>query len=308
MKTKNYTQFLVCFLFIFTSSTLFAQDSTSVNQPPKKWKHTGQVGINFSNVGLVNWSGGGESSYSFGGILNYKAVRETDRAITRLYTDLAFGLINQANSRFPFKKTDDQLNLGADYSYKWHKKVLFTAAADFRTQFAKGYEYVNDDLGVEQEVQISDFLAPGYLNLNIGLTYNPAKYAYFTFSPLANRMTFVRDTIFSERYGLDAGQQFRDQLGMNFKAGFDKEVVKNVTLKTVYNMFAEYSRLTEWVVNWDLTLDMKVNKFLNVNFTSQLIYDPDVIVARNDGTEGQAVQFKHALNVGLVYRLGAFKE
>ncbi|KXX68932.1 DUF3078 domain-containing protein [Flammeovirga sp. SJP92] len=304
MKFKN-SNLILFVLFIFTTSSLFAQDSTSVDQPPKKWKHTGQVGANFSNVGLVNWAGGGESSYSFGGVLNYKAIRNTDRAITRLYTDLAYGLIHQDNSAFQFKKTDDQLNLGADYSYKWHKKVLLTAAGDFRTQFDKGYEYAVDDAtGVEIETQISDFMAPAYLNLNVGITYTPVEFAYITFSPVANRMTFVRDTIFSEKYGLEAGEKFRDQLGMNVKVGFDKEIVKNVTLKSIYNMFSQYSRLTEWVVNWDLTLDMKVNKFLNVNFTSQLIYDPDVVVTRNDGTEGQAVQFKHALNVGLVYRLG----
>ncbi|WP_044203436.1 DUF3078 domain-containing protein [Flammeovirga sp. OC4] len=306
MKTKK-TNLVFLILFLFSTLSLTAQDSTSVT-PPKKWKHGLQVGLNFSNVGLVNWSGGGESSYSFGGLLNYKAIRETDRAITRLYTDLAFGLINQSNSRFPFKKTDDQLNLGADYSYKWHEKVLLTAAGDFRTQFAKGYEYKNDANGVEQEIQISDFLAPGYLNLNVGITYTPVKYAYITYSPVANRMTFVRDTVFSERYGLDAGQQLRDQLGMNVKVGFDKEIVKNVTLKSIYNMFAQYDRLTEWVVNWDLTIDMKVNKFMNVNFTSQLIYDPDVVVTRNDGTQGQDIQFKHALNIGLVYRLGISKE
>ncbi|MBB6460540.1 DUF3078 domain-containing protein [Flammeovirga kamogawensis] len=296
-------------LLIFsTTKVAQAQDSTNVT-PPKIWKHEGKFGLNFSNVGLVNWAGGGESSYSFGGIQTYKGIRETDKAITRVYTDLAYGLINQSNSTFPMKKTDDRLNLGADYSYKLNKKFLITASGDFRTQFDKGYEYKTEEINgvkIETENQISAFFAPAYLNLNIGLTYNPKEYCFLTLSPIANRMTFVTDTVFSEKYGLKPQETFRDQSGVNIKFGFDKEVVKNVTLKTTYNMFAEYSRMDEWIVNWDFLIDMKVNKYLSCNFSTQLIYDPDVTVDRNDGTTGQAVQFKHALNIGLVYSFATF--
>lgn len=306
MRTLNYLSIIAITVLFLFSKSLFGQDTTSSSDTTdKKWKHIGQVGVNFSNVGLINWSGGGESSYSFGGAFNYKATRETDKAITRLYTNMAYGLIHQDNSPFPFKKTDDQLNLGADYSYKLSKKFLVTAAGDFRSQFDKGYEYKKDDItGNEIETQISDFFAPAYLNINLGITYAPTNYSFITVSPFGNRMTFVSDTIFSQKYGLEAGQTFRDQNGVNIKAGFDKEVVKNVTVKTVYNMFAPYDRLTEWIVNWDFTLDMKVNRFLTCNFTTQLIYDPDVMVERSDNTTGQAVQFKHALNIGLAYKFG----
>lgn len=301
---------LLSYLFIFITTTFlnfsYGQDSTSVKQDSSLWKNEGKIGLNFSNVGLVNWAGGGESSYSFGGLFNYKMVRNSKKAITRLYTNLAYGLIRQNNSTFPLKKTDDQLNIGGDYSYKLHsKKLLASVTGDFRSQFDKGYEYKKDDAtGIETETQISSFFAPAYLNLNIGLTYVPTKYAFITVSPLANRMTFVIDTTFSEKYGLKPQKTFRDQSGINIKFGFDKEVIKNVKLKSIYNMFAQYDRLGEWVVNWDFTIDMKVNKFLSCNFTSQLIYDPDVTVLRTDDTIGQAIQFKHALNIGLVYNLG----
>ncbi|MBB3698715.1 DUF3078 domain-containing protein [Flammeovirga yaeyamensis] len=309
---KVYFIFLLTITSFITSET-FAQDSTAT-APQGPWKKEGKIGANFSNVGLVNWTGGGTSSYSFGGVFNYKMIRETEKAITRISTDMAYGMINQSESAFPMKKTDDQLVLGFDYSYKWTEKLLFTVALDFRSQFDKGFEYntiddPNNPGGkIETETQISAFMAPGYLNANIGLTYTPAKWIYATYSPVANRMTFVVDTVFSTRYGLDTGDNFRDQLGMNFKLGIKKELVKNVTLTSTYNMFAEYDRLDEWVVNWDLLIDMKVNDWLSANFGTQLIYDPDVTVNRDDGTMGQAIQFKHALNIGIVYTLHKKKE
>ncbi|WP_158021872.1 DUF3078 domain-containing protein [Flammeovirga pacifica] len=303
--------------FTFATSNLFAQDSTAV-KPQGPWKKEGKIGANLSNVGLVNWAGGGTSSYSFGGTFIYKLSRETDNAITRIHTDMAYGMINQSESTFPMKKTDDQLIIGFDYSYKWKKKFLFTAAIDFRSQFDKGYEYKTEDIPdpsdpsktikQETETQISAFMAPGYLNANIGITYTPAKWIYATYSPVANRMTFVADTVFSEKYGLNAGEKFRDQTGMNFKLGIKKEIVKNVALTSTYNMFAQYDRLGEWVVNWDLLIDMKVNNWLSCNFGTQLIYDPDVQVNKDDNTTGQAIQFKHALNIGIVYTLHQKKD
>ncbi|NLR92351.1 DUF3078 domain-containing protein [Flammeovirga agarivorans] len=306
---KFYKNLTFCLLFAVFTPLFTANAQTTTADSTKNWSSEGQVGLNFSNVGLVNWSGGGTSSYSFGAVLNYKAKRETEKAITRLYTEMAYGMIYQDGTAFPLKKTDDQLVIGGDYSYKISPKFLATISGDFRSQFDDGYEYTVDDATkIETKNQISAFFAPAYLNVNAGLTYTPFDWMYGTLSPVGNRMTFVTDTVFSEKYGLEPGETFRNQNGVNFKLGIKKEIVKNVTLQSTYNMFAEYSRLGEWVVNWDFLLDMKVNDWLSCNFATQLIYDPDVAVEKSDGTVGQAIQFKHALNIGIVYRLHQKKD
>jgi len=61
-------------------------------------------------------------------------------------------------------------------------------------------------------------------------------------------------------------------------------------------------------VNWQVLINMKVNKFLSASITTHIIYDDDIMIPldRNeDGiTEGKGprTQFKEVLGVGLSYK------
>ena len=48
---------------------------------------------------------------------------------------------------------------------------------------------------------------------------------------------------------------------------------------------------------------MKVNKWFNATFGTQLIYDKDILIDTGDGVPTDAVQFKHVLNFGLNFKL-----
>jgi hypothetical protein len=48
---------------------------------------------------------------------------------------------------------------------------------------------------------------------------------------------------------------------------------------------------------------MKVNKYFNASLGTQLIYDKDILITKDDGTLGNAIQFKHILNLGFNYSL-----
>lgn len=51
---------------------------------------------------------------------------------------------------------------------------------------------------------------------------------------------------------------------------------------------------------------MKVNKYISTTFSTQLIYDNDIDLARTTGSKkgtfGPDVQFKQVLSVGLSYK------
>ena len=54
-------------IMLALSQFVNAQD----NPDTSYWTHSGKVALNFSQVGFSNWTGGGDPSMSFNGILNY---------------------------------------------------------------------------------------------------------------------------------------------------------------------------------------------------------------------------------------------
>ncbi len=282
-------------MFAFSAN---AQDTEEVADSTKIWTKSGSIGLTFSNVGLENWTGGGVSSVSLGFISNYKAVRETEFSVWDNQIDFAYGGVKQEGNE-TFRKTDDQLILNSQYGYKLNKKWSVSALLNFRTQVAPGYKYSSDPTGELRE-RTTNFMAPGYLNANIGLTYKPNKNFTATISPLANKTTFVLDKGVEEiDFGLDEGDKVRAEFGYSIVSNYTKEVMKNVNFTTNLVLFADYENPTEIDVNWETLLAMKVNKYITTSFGTQLIYDEDVLITDENGKSSNSkIQFKHVLNVG----------
>ena len=76
--------------------------------------------------------------------------------------------------------------------------------------------------------------------------------------------------------------------------------MQNVKLQTNFNLFSNYEKFPNTVVNVEAILNLKVNDFIQSNISSQIIYDDDVIVTRSDGSQGRDWQVKNVINVGFV--------
>ncbi|MGB3182776.1 MAG: DUF3078 domain-containing protein [Cyclobacteriaceae bacterium] len=288
---------LISILF-FIPYTLWAQDQTE--DVDTLWITGGDVALNFSNVGLSNWAGGGQSSLSLGGIFNTFTKMEDENNLWRTDLQLAYGVIKQGDNEL--RKSDDAIILISQYGYKLSEHWQASLNANFRTQFAPGYNYPEDVDGLEQKRLISEFMAPGYLVASPGITYIKEHFSA-TFSPASVKWTFVLNDSLAAAgaYGVDPGQNTRSQLGMNLSAQYDQEIAKNVTFSTLVNLFNDYETFGNIDVNWETLLIMKVNEWLSTSFTTQLIYDDDIDVVRegNPDDVGPAVQFKNVLNVGV---------
>lgn len=295
--TKHFLKINLIFVLVgFMSQYGLAQDKEAA-ETDSLWNTSGSVALTFANVGLENWAGGGVSSVSLGFVGNYKATRESKKTVWSNQFDLAYGLLKQKGNR-TFRKTDDQLIILSQYGYKLNENWLLSGTFNFRSQIAPGYVYSEDNLGNEVRTKISNFLAPGYLTVNTGITYKNKDVFTATLAPITLKNTFVLDDDIEEtQFGLDAGKDVRSEFGINLLATFKKEVMENVTFSSNLGLFASYSNLGAIDVNWETLLSMKVNKFINVTFGTQLIYDEDILI---DG-KNSLVQFKHALNVGLGY-------
>lgn len=293
---------VITLIFLLLSFPIFAQETTPEEDSLKVWQFAGSASLSFSNVGLSNWAGGGENSISVGSILDGKVSRVTDKSTWKTNLNVAYGVARVGGSESIFKKTDDQIILNTDYSYKFNPKWSLSASSEWRTQLAPGYTYAVNAEGREVEDQrISNLFAPAYAVQAIGVQYQN-KFLTATISPYASKFTFVLDDSLSAAgaFGVEPGERVRAEWGgFNFNLKLEFEPFENAVFKSNFNAFANYETPDLIDVNWETLLVLKVNKFINTSFSTQLIYDHDVLIPQDDGSLRQATQFKHVLNINV---------
>jgi hypothetical protein len=293
----------VCTVLIF--SVLVAQAQDAPEDSTRQWTKKASFGLNFAQVQLNNWAGGGESSISVTGLMALSAIKKTDKMSWTNSLDLTYGQARLGKQAF--RKTDDQLLIRSMYNRKLSERWGIAGGADFRTQIDRGFNFTTDNnTGEEIRTLISDFMAPAYLNLNIGLSYARMGFKAIL-SPIASKFTFVLNDELSAQgaYGVEEGKRVRSELaGASLNITADYNLMENVKFKTNFLAFTEYKgAFSEVDFNWDTQLLFTVNKFIKTSITTQLIYDEDVQINREDGTVGPAVQFKGVLNIGLLYTI-----
>jgi hypothetical protein len=311
---KKLTLFTV---FIFISSMMFAQEIEKVakakkdvlsevnpDSVAKPWLIRGSGSIAFTQAAFSNWASGGQNSMGLTTYLNFKANYRKGKHVWANTVDLGYGFNIQGKSKEAiFNKTNDKIELTTAYGYELHKNKhwYLTVLANFRSQFANGFNYPNDS------TVISKFLAPGYLVVGIGISYTPKNWFYLYISPASGRLTFVNDSALSAAgaFGVDPGKKMRTEMGAYLRADFNKDLAKNINLSSTLELFTNYLKNFGSVdVNWSLLLSMKVNKWLAASIQTQLIYDEDVMI-QTDPTEpaGPRTQFKELFGIGLTYNL-----
>lgn len=297
------------------------------NTSDTTWQLGGVVNLNFSQVHLVNWAGGGQNSISTRGLVSLFANYSNKKMSWDNSLDLTYGIVKQGNARStPWFKNDDRIEMNSKFGHLASKKWYYSGLLNFRTQFTKGYNAVGDT------VYISRFMAPGYSIVALGMDYKPSKNFSMFISPITSKITFVLDDYLSSisAFGVDSGQVFRSEIGGYFKLGLTKQKplkMEGVTFKTNVTLFTNYKDHPENIdVTWETLTDIKLNKYLTMNISTYLIYDNDIKIGRynDDGSptymknangenyvakdgnfiqsKGPATQFKEAWSVGFAYK------
>ncbi len=279
---------------------LAAQDEPAADTTGP-WDKGGKVGLNFTQVGISNWAGGGENTVAIGGLGSLFADYDGEQAHWNGTLEAGYGFTKIEDQEF--RKSDDQLALISSYGYEATEHLLYSALLDFRTQFSEGLDYDRIDSATGDPTLISDIFAPAYLNLGLGMAYEPADYVQFFLGPVANRLILVLNDTLSQQgaFGVDPGEKFKSELGALSNLRFKKEIFENVELGSRLNLFAAYASIDKVVVTWESQLNMKVNSWLHVNITADVIYDEKVTIERENGTTGPATQFRNTLGVGVGY-------
>lgn len=293
MKRLSFTLLLV-WMAIFVS----AQEK----QDTSYWKKGGLASITFSQTSLTNWSGGGDNAISTNARLNLFSNFNKGKNSWENTLNLEYGLIKQGDQGV--RKSIDKIDFTTKYGHKNGGHWYYTGLLDFKTQFAKGYNYSNTD-GVN-DTKVSNLLAPAYITLSLGMDYKPNEIFSAYISPLTSKMTVVNDDDLSDAgaFGVDAGDNFRGEFGAFTKMALNKDILKNVNLKSTLDLFTNYSENFGNVdVLWEVMINMKVNDFLTASINTSLVYDDDVDYINKDGNnKGPKVQFKEIVGIGLAYK------
>lgn len=277
------------------------------------WKKTNSLGLDINQGTFSNWSAGGYSSVS--GIVKGDFNRTYEKGRTMWVNELKvrYGLNKQENVEL--RKTDDVLSINSSFGYKSSVKSnwYYSAKMTLNTQMANGYAYPN------VEDPISRAFAPAYLFVGIGAEYFKNDFKAYI-SPVTLKSTLVLDEVLANKgeFGLDGGifdaegnlikpgKKSRNELGFLFTSEWKKSIMKNVLLKNNLTLYTDYlNNFGNVDVDWQLTLEMKINSLLKATLGGHLIYDDDIKNKRDVNgvqiTEGPRVQFKQLLSVGLVY-------
>lgn len=319
---KNLFKTILVACFCILTSALHAQadgdkqirdaqtQTSKIASDPKKlpdsltWKKGGSASLNFSQTSFSNWSGGGEPMLAFNSALTLFANYKKNKLVWENYTFMAYGLMKKND--YKATKNDDQINVSSRLGYKMTKNWYYSASFLGKTQFAPGYKYSATDT-----TRTSDFFAPAYLYLSLGLDYKPNDNFSMLVSPLMGKATLVRsdDPIVKSSAGLTPeliadGKRSRYEFGggivFNLKGS---AFTKRVTYITQLELFSNYLAKPQNVdVAWDFQLRLALTKFISAGLRLNMIYDDDQIAVDDKGNSlGPKLQVKEFFEIGLFY-------
>jgi hypothetical protein len=241
--------------------------------------------LNGAQASYRNWEQGGVNTLAINAGTNFNARYRKESFGYNLNIALEYG---QAKIDDDYRKTEDEISVRNTFRWffeddRWSMVSNF----NFLSQFDEG----EDNAG---EVVVSKFLAPAYITETLGISFQPLEYFSAEFGASA-RQTIVQDTDLSLRYGLDADENFRNELGFSFLFQFDKEIWENLryvsSLETFTNANQHVDR-SDFSFNNEII--GKVNDILNANLRFTMLYRDDV---------SDKIQIRQTLSLGLSFRL-----
>ena len=293
----------ILLLSLLSISTIAQNDSTS------NWKRSGDFSVNFNQINFSNWAAGGDNSVSGVILFNFEALYEKDKNSWKNNIKLGYGI---QSIKDDLQKTEDKIDLSSMYGRSIHKYWDISVLAEFKTQFADGFDSDNDS------VAISGFMAPGYISIGPGFNYKPTDYFSVYMSPATAQWVIVNNQRLADEgaFGVEAaeyddagniitpGKNVKFQFGANVKVQFKKDIAKNVNLETTLSLFSDYLHNPQnIIINWDVILDMSINSWLSAKLTTNLIYDDNITINDSEGNPmGPRTQFKEMFGLGLAWK------
>jgi len=323
-----------------------APEAQAPEKKPNFWTKSLMTNVNYGQTSFTNWAAGGDNTSTLAayidGNANYKKGVKVDGKTKDMYWNnrlqLDYGFL-YSSAKPIVQKNTDRIYLESKWGYEIQKKLYFSANFDFKSQFTTGYKYANPKesldglskndqkkLWLDARQPLSDFLAPAYTNIALGIDWKPNTWFSASFAPLTGGVVIVSDETYRQSYSMKlkkeyenldkkdakyiSGEAFRPvrfELGAQLKIDLKAQVNDNLKYTTQLVLFSNYLDKPQNVrVNWDNRFDWKLSKLFSATFITNLIYDDKVFIkeknAAGETTLRRAgVQFKESFALGFSY-------
>lgn len=290
-------------LVVLIASQIKVPDLTPPKPEPSRWTKGAFTQLGFSQVSLTNWAAGGFSSVSMNAYVNIYANYSYKKMYWENRVQLAYGFVHSFGDRY--KKSDDKLIIDSKVASQAIDKLFMSAFINFRSQFSPGFTYPSSG----GATMVSQFLAPGYLTLGVGMDYKPSPKFTMNISPLTGNLVIVQKPQLRSKYGNRPDQAVKVELGAQFKADTKFQIEKTTTVTSTVTLFSNFlGNMSHIKVNWEAMADSKITKYLSANIRTTLIYDHNIRIPDANGISAPRVQFKELLSIGFSYTFGNFKK
>jgi len=287
-KTIKMKKLLLISALALTCTFTYAQED-EVKDSLDGWRTSGTITLLINQTAFSNWQAGGDNNFAGNLNVNYdfnytKGLWSVDNKLLASY-----GLtINDSDGA---RKTDDRLELNSILGRKL-KKEYWSASffMNFKTQFTDGYEYEDDFVGIgeNEDYPTSGFFKPAYWSFGPGFLWKKSDNFWANFAPATAKFTFLTSEIFSynedtnlyessddfETFGVDPGKNSLFEFGLNIRAYYKFDIMKNVSMENLISLYSNYIDKPQNVdIDYTMNVVMKINDVLSTNLTFQTIYD-----------------------------------
>ena len=255
------------------------------------------VGLDFSTLSFINpRPNDGQSTLSFGGLINFSANYTGKRVIFDNHLNLQVSAQRLGDASKPFAKTADVLQFNTLLGRRIGKSKIYLAAmADLRTQCLVTYGdgFLSNDSSKYQTS--SEPLSPATLKLLPGLLYRPNSDLKILFSVISSKAVIVANNRLAaqtgdntEGVGLLGNPNDGDgkvenadvQLGAELRGEFTKKFFDDKLLvSSVVDLYSNYLHNPQNIAfEWYNSVDITLIKNVSINLKSDWFYDHNVLV------------------------------
>ena len=274
---------LLLLLNIIISTNSLSQAVVTDSLKQEGWNKSGKITFLVNQSAFSNWTSGGENSIAGAFSLDYNLNYLKNGWAWDTKMIGAFGMNKNSDSEFA-KKTDDRIEINSLVGKKFTKELSYSSFLNFKTQFARGYKYSTNSLGLEEREETTRFFSPAYIQLGVGVYWKKTKDFWINMAPVTGRLIIANRKFTSnlidgaEYFGISKGNTSRFELGASLSGFYKFELIENVILEQSLSLYSDYLQNAENIdVDYTVSAFMKINDYLSTTLIMQCRYDDNAI-------------------------------
>jgi len=250
--------------------------------------------VQFSqNFVSSNWYQGGNSNFAMyanlKGLVKYDAKKwitwEATGELTEGFSTALGDSLRKLNM------TDDIFHVYSKLNVRIVPNKLFGSfSVDFQTPFFNTWK--------ENTMKLkTGTFTPIRFNWALGVDYKPIKNMSLVVAPLAYKLVYAKDTIYSDlsSFGITSGNLL-STFGSSVRFEWKWRPLREINLETVFYAYTNYKMFE---LDWEITCDFIINRYMSARLMLHPRYDSSAIV---EGDDHAKMQFKELISIGFAHK------